>query len=186
MTTEPGSTLTAFFERRADAERAIERLREAGVAERSVSLDETSDRGDDAVQSPGRAVFEALGEFFSPQPDSAREGWLVTVGDVDVDGRENALRLLHDAGGVNVDAKGISGEPAASLPGEARPVQPGFADAAPGYVPKTAPFPPTRPADADHAPDELAESKGRFADQIDRLPERDRDSAARARRDDPR
>jgi len=174
LSPKTASGLTAFFETRADAERALDRLRSAGIAEPHLHLTGSAD-DDDTAKPPGRGVLDALGKFFLPQRDAgARDGCLVTVSDLPADRQDVAARLLHEAGGANVSDETARNQSDASDSGQTRPVQPGFTDVAPGFVPKTAEFPPSRTAGEHQAPDEVADSKGRFAEQLDRLPENER------------
>lgn len=142
-------TPTAFFDDRADAERALRRLRETGVPERALRLTEEP-----------QAASGAGGQ----------RGFLVTASDLPPGQLEEARRLLAaDA----QSARGTRGpaEDAATDPAHApREVQPGFADVRPGYIPE-----PTysTTVDSSQHPEGVPEPRGRFEDQLDKLPEGD-------------
>lgn len=200
----PAERMTAFFENRADAERAIERLRAADVPGSRVRLTEgTAPEARDPGGSKGPGFFEALGEFFMPEPDReayaeglSRGGHLVTVEDVPLDRRDAVARLLREAGAVDIGeraaswrAEGWTGigreltrraDAAAPVSAPPRPVQPGFADAAPGLIPDPAPL-STPNRGEPRGPSDAPEAKGRFADQLDHLPDETRDAPRRAR-----
>lgn len=108
-------TVTARFADRAEAERALDRLRAAGLSETRVS---------------------------------DRDGYAVTV-DAPPDRRAEVERLL---------------DPALAP----RPVQPGFKDVRPGFVPEPADYPVDRGHDD---PQGVEQTKGRFARQLDKLPD---------------
>lgn len=65
-----GATLTAFFDRRADAEAATVRLRELGLPQDSVRLAGEYESGSEAPPSTReKGFFEALGDLFMPDDD---------------------------------------------------------------------------------------------------------------------
>ena len=200
------NTLSAFFDSKAEAERALERLRAIGVSDVHLRLTEGAQDADGEGDRQGetaprtKGFFEALGDFFFPDDDRytyaeglSRGGFLVTVIDLPEDLRTDALDILDDEGAVNIDEReaawrsegwtgyatdglGAAGE---ASPGhlDARPVQAGFADTQPGYVPQPAEFPEDRSASADDRTG-LAQPRGRFADDLNELP----DTPARASR----
>jgi hypothetical protein len=84
----------------------------------------------------------------------AEGGYCVTVADLRPEVRDRARVILRNAGATDI----AGADRARTVP---RPVQPGFTDAPPGIVPEAADLPP----------EEYEEPKGRFADQLDELPE---------------
>ena len=188
MTTDPpteSSGLTAFFETRTAAEEALDRLRSAGVPDVHLRLTEGTGPND-APKPPGAGALDKLGAFPMPRRDAqAGDGCRVTVSGLPADRRDLVARLLHEAGGVGVADRAGRGPSGATEPAAARPVQPGFADPAPGFVPDAAEFPPTRIAGEGQAPDEVGASKGRFAEQLDRLPEGRAERGTSGKGDDP-
>jgi len=166
MTRPTATSLSAAFPGRAGAERALAALRAAAIpgleAEIAPACD--PDQGDSA---PSRGVTDAPGSFPSPgarDAGPARDPKRVVVTGATGEGLERAIAILRDAGGVTDlpdDGAPPQGEPGA------RPVQPGFADARPGMVPRAAEYPQDRP--------ETRQPRGRFADQLDRLPDGPRD-----------
>jgi len=159
------TAIRAFFGSRSEADKALQRLEAEGVhADTDVQPAQEADH---------RGLISALGDFFLPEREvaraEAREGlWIVTARRTPPERSTAAAQALRDAGALRVerteddqawtDVFGGSREPPQAAP--PRAVQPGFADAPPGIVPGPAP-------DAGQAPD----VKGRFADQLDRLPE---------------
>lgn len=112
------ATLTALFDTRAAADRAVERLRAVGVPEASVRVTEgarTDGSGTAASTASAReekGFFEALGDFFFPDEDRSayaeglsRGGYLVTVTGLSADLHEKAVDVLDDAEAVDIDAR---------------------------------------------------------------------------------
>ncbi len=109
------ATLTAFFDNRTDAERAIERLHGSGVSEHNVRMTEGAQEGASVASAPAskdKGFFEALGAMFFPDEDRttyaeglSRGGYLVTVSGLSADQHETALDILNDEGTVDLDAR---------------------------------------------------------------------------------
>jgi uncharacterized protein (TIGR02271 family) len=108
-----GSMLSALFDRHADAERAVERLREVGVPESSIRLTPgyEADRAPSAevVEERPKGFLEALGDLFFPDEDRhlyaeglSRGGYLVTVDGLSPEMQEQALDILDDEGVVDL------------------------------------------------------------------------------------
>lgn len=148
--------VSALFDGRADADRAIERLRAGGVPEASIQLTAGSEQvGGAQAQSEDRGFFDSLGDFFFPAEDRtayaeglARGGYLVTVSGLVGEGYDAALDILDDEGAVNIDEReaawraegwdrnqglGWSGEPSrATSTADLTPAE-GFAEAQATY-----------------------------------------------------
>jgi stress response protein YsnF len=123
-TASGGATLTAFFDRRADAQTAIDRLRANGVSESCIRLTEGAGEGSSGMGSSAgmssstsgagenRGFFESLGDFFFPDEDRyayaeglSRGGYLLTVSGLSADQHETALDILDDEGAVDIDER---------------------------------------------------------------------------------
>jgi len=108
-------TVTAFFDSRSDAEAAIERIVEAGVARHAVKMVEGADpsTGGAATAAPveDRSFFDKLGDFFMPDEDRhayaeglRRGGYLVSV-PTTAGNRDTILHILDDEGTVDMDER---------------------------------------------------------------------------------
>ncbi len=115
--TTGGATLTAFFDRRADAQTAMDRLRANGVPESSIRLTEgagesTTTTTTTSSSGENKGFFESLGDFFFPEEDRyayaeglSRGGYLLTVSGLSADQQETALDILDDEGAVDIDER---------------------------------------------------------------------------------
>ena len=132
-----GSMLSALFDNHADAERAVERLREAGVPEASIRLTRgyEADRpiATQAAAERPHGFWDSLSDFLFPDEDRrlyaealSRGGYLVTVEGLSGALLDQALEILDDEGVVNLEereaywrAEGWSGhsETGEALPG---------------------------------------------------------------------
>jgi uncharacterized protein (TIGR02271 family) len=106
-------TLTAFFDDRASAEAARQRLQSLGVADASIRLT----GGDEYVGRDDRdkGFWESVADFFFPDEDSAayteglrRGGFLLTVSNVPSDLYDRAVDILDDEGSVDLDERASS------------------------------------------------------------------------------
>ncbi|XKM43602.1 YsnF/AvaK domain-containing protein (plasmid) [Rhizobium ruizarguesonis] len=117
-TSNPAKTpLSAFFDSRSDAESAVERLKDAGVANDAIRFlpgyEPNGDAG--AVASDDRSGFWAkLEDWFFPDEDRAtyaeglrRGGFLVSV-QVDDATYETAHDILDDEGSIDIDERADS------------------------------------------------------------------------------
>lgn len=192
--------LTALFDTRALADRAVERLRASGIPRSHIEIAE-GDRADaDEVKG---GVVESVMSFLRPEREhdaggAARDGGiLVTAHDISQEHLEMAARLFKDAGAIDIHrsgpesyeetkgrtevlAEGATPDDPAYAP---RRVQPGFADAAPGVVPEQAEFSTGLAGDRNEGAEELREAKGRFATQLDNSAEGE--GGTRAQNDRP-
>ncbi|AXC50995.1 DUF2382 domain-containing protein [Paracoccus suum] len=119
MTTDYGSTrsLSAMFDTRAEADRAVAALMEAGIADAVLTGGENQGYGSVATdptlaENRDRGFFEQLGDFFFPDEDRYtyaeglnRGAFLVTVDNIPPDQYERALDILDDEGAVDLDAR---------------------------------------------------------------------------------
>jgi uncharacterized protein (TIGR02271 family) len=107
-------TLTAFFDDRASAETARQRLQELGVTDASIRLT----GGDEYVgrdYRDNKGFWESVADFFFPDEDSGayaeglrRGGYLLTVTSVRSDVYDRAVDILDDAGSVDLDERASS------------------------------------------------------------------------------
>jgi len=118
-TASGGATITAFFDRRADAQTAIDRLRANGVSESCIRLTEGAGEGGSSgmtgstsASGENKGFFESLGDFFFPDEDRhayaeglSRGGYLLTVSGLSADQQETALDILDDEGAVDIDER---------------------------------------------------------------------------------
>ena len=107
-------TLTAFFDDRASADTARQRLQSLGVTDASIRLT----GGDEYVGRDYRedkGFWESVADFFFPDEDSAayaeglrRGGYLLTVSNVPSDLYDRAVDILDDEGSVDLDERASS------------------------------------------------------------------------------
>jgi uncharacterized protein (TIGR02271 family) len=110
-----GNNLTAFFDSRSEAERAVERLKEAGVPASSIRFVPGTESGSNTttVADEHRSGFWAkLEDFFFPDDDRAtyaeglsRGGFLVAVSGLDQTLYQTAHDILDDDGSINIDER---------------------------------------------------------------------------------
>lgn len=111
-------TLSAMFDTRAEADRAVAALSAAGIADVVLTGGENEGYGtverDVAVdtRTHERGFFESIGDFFFPEEDRyayaeglTRGGYLVTVSNLDAAQYDTALDILDDEGAVDLDAR---------------------------------------------------------------------------------
>lgn len=114
-TTRSGAIVTAFFDRREEALRAMDRLAAIGLREDSLRLTagedpEGTEGGSTSRESHG--FLDALRDFFFPQDDHdayaeglSRGGYLLTVRDVPSEMYDTTVDLLDDEGAVDIDER---------------------------------------------------------------------------------
>lgn len=116
------AAVTAFFESRAEAETAADRLRAMALG--SVTVTEgaggsgLTDAGDTSTTGDGsdsRGFFEKLGDFFFPEEDRStyaeglsRGGYLVTVTGLSPADHDDAMDALEECGAVDIDERAES------------------------------------------------------------------------------
>ncbi|WP_254368070.1 YsnF/AvaK domain-containing protein [Paracoccus sp. Z118] len=108
-------SLTAMFDTRADADRAVQRLKEAGIADVVLTGEENGGYSVEtapSVTDRDRGFFESIGDFFFPDEDRYtyaeglnRGGFLITVSNVPSALYDRALDILDDEGAVDLDAR---------------------------------------------------------------------------------
>lgn len=118
MTAGANRTLSAMFDTRAEADRAVSALSAAGIAD--VVLTGDTNEGYGSVQRDlsvdtrhhERGFFESIGDFFFPEEDRYayaeglnRGGYLVTVTNLTDAQYSTALDILDDEGAVDLDAR---------------------------------------------------------------------------------
>jgi len=106
------STLTAMFNSRHDAEKAVDRLVEAGIPQSSVRLvpGYENDAPITDEHEVHRGFWGALSDFFLADDDRysyaeglKRGGFLVTVSNLPAGTYDTALDILDDEGSINLD-----------------------------------------------------------------------------------
>jgi stress response protein YsnF len=106
-------TITAFFDNRADAERAVATLTSDGISSDSIRMVEGNDpdAASSATVPEEKGFFESLGDLFMPDDDRhsyaeglRRGGYLVSVqtGSANV---ERVIDILDADGSVNMDER---------------------------------------------------------------------------------
>ncbi|MGM5055137.1 hypothetical protein ACD589_10000 [Rhizobium sp. 814_E9_N1_1] len=109
-----GSSLTAFFDSRSEAESAVSRLEDAGVPVARIRLmpGYEADGKNAGAMSDRSGFFDALADFFFPDEDRAvyaeglrRGGFLVQVNDIDDALYETVHDILDDEGSIDMDER---------------------------------------------------------------------------------
>lgn len=108
-------SLSAMFDRREDAARAVSALKQAGIADVTLTGEENQGYGTrdySADNRTDRGFFESIGDFFFPEEDRYayaeglnRGGYLVTVRNIPDNQYDTALDILDDEGAVDLDAR---------------------------------------------------------------------------------
>lgn len=110
-------TLSAMFDNRAEADRAVAALAAAGIADVVLTGNDNPgygavDRTADTGRDDNRGFFESIGDFFFPDEDRysyaeglGRGGYLVTVRNIPAEQYDTALDILDDEGAVDMEAR---------------------------------------------------------------------------------
>jgi uncharacterized protein (TIGR02271 family) len=107
-------TITALFEGAAEAERAADQLAAVGISRDAVSIvrqDEGAAATRTAEQPEGGGFFAALADLFMPDEDrytyaeGIRRGGVLLTASVDDALADEAIRVLDDAGAVDLDTR---------------------------------------------------------------------------------
>lgn len=109
-----GTSVTALFDSRDDAQRAVDRLTQAGIPTARIRL--VSGGSDAATATPSRdedkSFWDSLSDFFFPDEDRyayaeglSRGGYLVTVTGLEAAQYDTALDILDDEGSVDLDER---------------------------------------------------------------------------------
>lgn len=105
--------ITAFFDERGDAERAVQKLEADGVASHDIKLVE-GQRGEDTDRQTGhdeKGFLETVKDWFMPDEDresyteGLRRGGFVLRVDTDPGRRDRVIDILNDEGTVNMDER---------------------------------------------------------------------------------
>lgn len=115
MNTGAMRSLSAMFDNRMAADRAVSALKAAGIADVVLTGGENEGYGTrqySAEARTDRGFFESIGDFFFPEEDRHayaeglnRGGYLVTVRNIPDHQYETALDILDDEGAVDLDAR---------------------------------------------------------------------------------
>ena len=109
-------SLSALFDSKAEADRAVAALEAAGVADVVLTGNDNASTGGTQDYSgearTDRGFFESIGDFFFPEEDRYayaegldRGGYLVTVRNIPEHQYETALDILDSEGAVDLDAR---------------------------------------------------------------------------------
>ncbi|WP_405401900.1 DUF2382 domain-containing protein [Paracoccus sp. Ld10] len=110
-------SVSALFDDRAEALRAVERLRASGISENNIRMVEGSAGGATAQRSPegDKTFWDSLSDFFFPEEDRhayaeglSRGGYLVTVSGISTAHYDMALDILDDEGTVDLNEREAS------------------------------------------------------------------------------
>src|SRR3954470_21943213 len=111
MTGQYQRTITAFFDREDEANRAITKLTAAGIPRSSISLVAGRSQSVSSRDDEGPGFWEALKDMFMPDEDRAtyaeglkRGGYVVTVR-ADSTHYAQAIDILDDDGTVDLDQR---------------------------------------------------------------------------------
>ena len=114
MTGQHQRTITAFFDREDEANRAISRLTSAGIPRGSVSMVAGRSQSVTARDDEGPGFWESLKDMFMPDDDRAtyaeglRRGGYVVCVRADASHYEKAIDILDDEGTVDIDQRSES------------------------------------------------------------------------------
>jgi stress response protein YsnF len=106
------NTITAFYDDHSEADRAIERLAEAGIPRSAIQV--IADRSGDTATATreSKGFWAMLGEFFLADDDRTtyaegirRGGYLLTVSGYPLDLHDRALDILDDEGSIDLDER---------------------------------------------------------------------------------
>jgi uncharacterized protein (TIGR02271 family) len=108
-------TVSAMFDRREDAQNAMDRLQQAGVNSAQIRMVEGSSGAGSRGEDQAKGFWESLGDMFMPDEDRytyseglSRGGHLVTVTDLAPAYYDTVLDILDDEGTVNLDEREAS------------------------------------------------------------------------------
>ncbi|MCF1464774.1 MULTISPECIES: YsnF/AvaK domain-containing protein [Rhizobium/Agrobacterium group] len=106
------NTITAFYDDRSEADRAIERLAEAGIPRSAIQLIADRDGDTATTTHETKGFWATLGEFFLADDDRStyaegirRGGYLLTVSGYPLDLHDRALDILDDDGSIDIDER---------------------------------------------------------------------------------
>lgn len=103
-------TLTAFYDHRAEAEKAMVRVTDLGIADVRMTGGEDFAGREDAGRD--RSIWDSISDFFFPPEDSEtyaeglrRGGFLVTARNVPPELHDQVLDILDDDGSIDLDQR---------------------------------------------------------------------------------
>jgi uncharacterized protein (TIGR02271 family) len=108
------STITALFDSRSDAEAAKSRLQSANVDAEHVHIHDKSSTGhreQGYSTHEDRGIWDSIKNAFLPDEDrhtyeeGLRRGGVLLTADVDDDGVDDAVRVLDEAGSIDIDER---------------------------------------------------------------------------------
>lgn len=109
------TSVSALFDSQDDAQRAVDRLIQAGVDMSRIRMDAGSTDTTTAQADQGKGFWDSLGDLFMPDEDRysyaeglSRGGQLVTVSGLASDEYDLVLDILDDEGTVNLDEREAS------------------------------------------------------------------------------
>lgn len=114
QSTSRSNTITAFFDSRSDADRAVDRLADAGIPRSSIQLVEgaSGEASATTTTTEHTGFWTSLENFFFPNEDRntyaeglRRGGYLVTVSGYPFDLHDTALDILDDDGSIDLDQR---------------------------------------------------------------------------------
>ncbi|MDB5473623.1 MAG: hypothetical protein JWP99_926 [Devosia sp.] len=110
----PSRTLSAIFDNQREAQRAVDRLIDAGIPTSSVRLMPGNESDTPVTQrsEQHQGFFASLADFFMPDEDRysyaeglSRGGYLVVVSDLEQAHYERAVDILDDEGSIDLDER---------------------------------------------------------------------------------
>ncbi|MBM3606297.1 MAG: DUF2382 domain-containing protein [Alphaproteobacteria bacterium] len=110
-------SVSAMFDSRADAQRAVDRLQAAGLSSGQIRMVEGSaaDAGTTRSSDEGKGFWDSLSDFFFPEEDRytyaeglSRGGCLVTVSSLTDANYDAVLDILDDEGTIDLDEREAS------------------------------------------------------------------------------
>ncbi|WP_275787515.1 YsnF/AvaK domain-containing protein [Pararhizobium gei] len=115
--TVEANTITAFFDSRTDADHAVERLVEAGIARDAVRVIASGSDETVSTTDESKGFWASLADLFMPEEDRnvyaegiRRGGYLVTVSGYPASMHDVALDILDDEGSIDLDERSQSWE----------------------------------------------------------------------------
>lgn len=108
------TSVSALFDSEADAQRAVDRLVQAGIPSASIRMVAGGTTTTTTAQTDNRdkGFWDSLGDFFFPDEDRytyaeglSRGGYLVTVTGLAAGHYDTALDILDDEGSINLDER---------------------------------------------------------------------------------
>ncbi|WP_267901428.1 DUF2382 domain-containing protein [Amaricoccus solimangrovi] len=107
--------LTAFFDTREDADRAVSRLRAAGLTEADIRVAGGEDYGSRLESRDTGGFWDSIADFFFPTEERdtyaeglRRGGYIVTVGAIPAGRFDEAVDILDEEGSIDLDERSAS------------------------------------------------------------------------------